>query len=323
MTERIRAITKWGIIFVVLLLSISVTLYFFRGSYTPTPDLQQFFNASDEFDLLESVGLNDDLSVFVHNLESGGPPPDGIPPIDDPQYIAVEEADEFLEPESPVFVVEMNGEVKIFPQQIMVWHEVVNDSIGGEDISVTYCPLSGSVVGYKNQFDEVLTNFGTSGKLLNSNLVLYDRETNSLFPQILGKGISGPGRGANLETFPVIWTTWSNAQSVYPDALVLSKKTGFIKSYGFDPYGSYLKEGNYYDSEHVFFSVMNEDARLAPKDVVVAVKGAKSNIAFVKSSIERQGSVQANLDGQRVVAVWDDALDTARVYKAPYFNDAG
>lgn len=324
MIRRLKKMVKWGVLFIVVLCAASVSVLFFRGTYTPTPEqISGFIGSNDPFGIGDSSVIQDGLSSYIENLESGGPPPDGIPPIDDPQYISVTEADEFLEDDGPVFIVEMNGEVKIFPQQIMVWHEVVNDTIGGEAISVTYCPLSGSVIGYKNAFDDEESDFGTSGRLLNSNLVLYDRATESLFPQILGTGISGKHRGTDLEQVQVTWALWSNAKRVYPDAQVLSKKTGFIKSYGFDPYGSYLKEGTYYDSDHVFFPVMNVDDRLSPKEVVVAVKGEEEQLAFVKSAVQEQGTFEAVLDGQSIVAVWDDALGAVKVYKAPYFTEEG
>lgn len=314
---------KWGVLFIIVLCAASVSLLFLRGTYTPTPDIDGFIGSKDVFGVGDSLVINDGLSKYAENLESGGPPPDGIPPIDDPQYISVADADEFLEDQGPVFILEMNGEVRVYPQQVMVWHEVVNDTFGGQDVSVTYSPLSGSAIAYTNAFDDEMSDFGTSGQLLNSNLVLYDRATESLFPQILGIGISGEHRGVALEQIPLTWAPWGRAKQMYPQALVLSKKTGFIKSYGFDPYGSYLKEGTYYDSDHIFFPVMNEDSRLAPKEVVIGVKGREENVAFLKSAVQENGTLQTTLDGGAITAVWDDDLAAVHVYRPPYADANG
>lgn len=316
MIRKLKKMVKWGVLFVVLLILLSSAFLLFRGTYTPTPSDVPFIGNRNGFEVGESIDLQDELSAFADNLESGGPPPDGIPPVDEPEYISVEGADDFLEDESRVFVVDINGEVKIFPQQVLVWHEIVNDTFGGEDLSVTYCPLTGTAIGYKNQFDNVHSDFGTSGKLLNSNLVMYDRETDSLWPQILGTAITGDSRGTELDTFPVHWAKWVDAKAVYPDALVLSKKTGFIRSYGFDPYGSYLNEGTYYDSGNPFFPLMNEDDRLDPKTVVIAIKNGDEQMAVLKSKVEAEKLVQVTVGGELINLNWDEALKTVMVKSA-------
>jgi hypothetical protein len=262
----------------------------------------------------ESIAVGDELSVFVENLQSGGPPPDGIPPVDEPEYSSVEDAGDFLTDQDRIFVVDINGEVKLYPQQVLVWHEIVNDTFGDEELSVTYCPLTGTAIGYKNQFESVDSDFGTSGKLLNSNLVMYDRQTDSLWPQIYGVGITGEHRGIEAELFPVVWTTWEKARAHYPEAQVLSKNTGFIRSYGFDPYGSYLEDDTYYDSGEPFFPLLNEDDRLDAKEVVLGVKINGEQTAILKSKIENEKVVRTTVGSVPVVAIWDEDLETARAY---------
>lgn len=258
--------------------------------------------------------LDSRLNEFVKNIVSGGPPKDGIPPIDKPKYISVSEADKFLDNNDVVFVVDYSGAVKIFPQKILVWHEIVNDVIDGKKISITYCPLTGSAIGFKGKFDGIETSLGTSGKLVNSNLVMYDRETDSYWPQILGTAVRGSQKGKSLEEFPVIWTKWNKAKARYPDALVLSTDTGFLRSYGTDPYGSYLRKGTYYDSGGPFFPVMVTDNRLAAKEVVVGVRINNSALAIVKSKLAENKIANLLIDNKPLVAFYDESLDTVRVY---------
>lgn len=276
-------------------------------------EVNRSLQESIEAEILQSINTGDELSAYTENLVSGNSPPDGIPPIDQPQFVSVEQADTFLVAEEPVFIVTVNGETKIYPQQILVWHEVVNDSVGGKNVSVSYSPLTGTVVGYQSQSDEVSTDFGTSGYILNSNIVLYDRETGSLWPQIFGTAITGEARGSGVEMFPVAWSSWGDAKAAYPDAEVLSKNTGHVRSYGFDPYGSYIGEGTYYDSGRVFFPLMHEDDRLSPKEVVVGVKGS-GQVAVLKEKIRQDGAVHSVVGKVPIVAFWDDVLNTARIY---------
>lgn len=144
---------------------------------------------------LLSASFMSRLDEFAKNILSGGPPKDGIPPIDKPKYVSVQKAEDFLKSDDIVFLAEYWDTIMVFPQKILVWHEIVNDEIRGEKISITYCPLTGSVIGFKGRIDGFETTFGTSGKLLNSNLVMYDRATDSRFPQIPGAAVSGKETG--------------------------------------------------------------------------------------------------------------------------------
>lgn len=268
--------------------------------------------------VLPSYLLSDSLTFradeFARNILSGGPPKDGIPPIDKPRYIPVPKAGNFLNNKDVVFVVEYGDIVKIFPQKILVWHEIVNDVIQGEKVSITYCPLTGSVMGFKGRIDGIETTFGTSGKLLNSNLVMYDRATDSYFPQILGMAVRGTLKGKILKEYPVIWTRWEKAKSRHPDAFVLSMDTGFLRPYGSDPYGSYQEKGTYYDSGGPFFPVMTTDNRLEAKEVVVGIRSNHSGLAVVKDKIAEKKVVNLMIGGLPIVAFYDDSLDTVRIY---------
>jgi len=183
------------------------------------------------------------LQQIAQSIQSGGPPPDGIPPIELPQYWPATEADEFLLDNDIIFGFIQNGQAKAFPQRILVWHEIVND-IG--NVSITYCPLTGSAIGFLGKVGNTQTTFGTSGRLVNSNLVMYDRASNSYFPQILGRGVTGDHLGTRLEKVQLLWTQWEKWKAEYPDTLVLSSATGNIRNYDFDPYGNYKLTNTYY-----------------------------------------------------------------------------
>lgn len=263
-------------------------------------------------------GFESRLREFAENMVSGGPSKDGIPPVDKPKYVPVSKAGNFLNHNDVVFLVEYKDVVKIFPQKILVWHEIVNDVIHNEKVSITYCPLTGSAIGFLGRFEGIETTFGTSGKLLNSNLVMYDRKTDSYFPQILGTAVSGPVKGKALKEFQVIWTTWEKAKSSYPDASVLSMDTGFLRSYGSDPYGSYLKKGTYYDSGGPFFPLMATDNRLEAKEVVVGVRIGNTPLAIVKNKVAEKKAVNLMTGDHPIVAFYDDSLNTVRIYSRRY-----
>lgn len=258
--------------------------------------------------------LHHSLVDFDNKVVSGGPPPDGIPPIEDPIYISIAEAEDFMNSGDPIFVLESGEGIKAYPQKILVWHEIVNEFIEGEAVSITYCPLTGSVICYKGDLEVGETNFGTSGKLVNSNLVMYDRETRSYWPQILGVAINGSEEGKLLEELPIIWTTWDKLKNTYPDAQVLSLDTGFFRSYGVDPYGSYENERSYYNSGDAFFPVMARDDRFEPKEVVIGIKAGTSVAAISKAVVSEKGIVNTEVGGVPIVAVYDGSLDTVRVY---------
>jgi hypothetical protein len=233
--------------------------------------------------LLDDDILHDDDPSL--NLVGGGPPRDGIPPIEDPKYISAYEADETLEDDDIVFVAEFSDAVRVYPREILVWHEVVNDEADGGRISITYCPLTGSAIGYMGEVNGTETTFGTSGKLLNSNLVMYDRATESYWSQILGASFKGPMAGSALRRFPLTWTTWELARQRYPDAEVLSRDTGHFKPYDDDPYGSYKRPGTYYTSGGTTFPLDNTDDRLDAKTVVVAMDFNGSKHAIEKALV--------------------------------------
>ncbi|MGH7376277.1 MAG: DUF3179 domain-containing protein, partial [Candidatus Methylomirabilales bacterium] len=215
-----------------------------------------------------------------------------------------------------VFGLEYGGVVKAYPQKILVWHEIVNEEAGNEKISLTYCPLTGSAVGFRgwSRADRTGLTFGTTGKLVSSNLLMYDRQTDSQWPQILGVAIAGPNKGVALEEIPLVWTTWGRWRGQYPQTLVLSTDTGFFRAYGSDLYGSYDRPGSYYDSGGPFFPVMASDRRFPAKDVVVGVKANSARLALPKMAVARYKVINTSLGGVPLAALYDEELTAVRVF---------
>jgi Protein of unknown function (DUF3179) len=195
---------------------------------------------------------------------SGGPPPDGIPSIDNPKFISVQEASKQLEDSELVLGLNINGDIRAYPLQVLVWHEIVNDKVDGVSVAITYCPLCfTNLVFNRTMEDGQVLQFGTSGKLYNSNLVMYDRTSKSLWSQAMAQGIVGKYAGVKLERIPFDVAYWKEWKQLYPESKVFSRDTGSTRPYGADPYGDYYTNGD------VLFPVSNKDSRLGLKEIVI------------------------------------------------------
>ena len=203
---------------------------------------------------------------------SGGPPPDGIPPIDSPQFVSVREADEWLDDHEAVVYLTLAGETHAYPVQILIWHEVVNDVVGGVPVSVTYCPLCNSAVSYRRTISGHITTFGTSGRLYASALVMYDRLTESLWTHYDGRAVAGVLAGHELERIPSPLLAWSDLEESFPDALVLDREaTGHDRPYGANPYVGYDDPDGY---PFLFRGNPDDRARAMERIVGVELDGA-------------------------------------------------
>lgn len=280
---------------------------------TTAPNDTGALPASDPPVAEDRLPIADDFGELRANVQSGGPPKDGIPSIDDPKFVGTAKGDEFLDPGDVVFGVAGDDDVKAYPQPILVWHEIVNDAIDGDPVSVTYCPLTGTAMG----FDRGETEFGVSGNLLNNNLVMYDRNTDSRWPQILATAIRGGFEGRSLREFRVVWTTWEQWKTLHPDTVVLSERTGSARNYDRDPYGRYNPKRGYYNSTKTLFANLNEDDRYKPKTVVIGARVPAGAIAFHKEALAEADVLDGTIDGVTYTAVYDGRLDTAYVYRNP------
>jgi len=245
--------------------------------------------------------------IDPEEILSGGPPPDGIPPIDEPKFQSAKSVDWLFNLE-PVLSIEVNGEVRGYPIQIMTWHEIVNDTIAGVPVTISYCPLCNSALAYDRRVGERIFDFGTSGKLFNSSLVMYDRQTESLWTHFEGKAVVGALTGERLTTLPVATTSWESFRDAHPDALVLSRLTGFRRDYGRNPYAGYDDVNT---SPFLFNGVV--DGRLAAKTRVVVVVRSDDGpaVALPLESLFDQRVVQFTAQGRDVVAVLERGASSA------------
>ena len=177
-------------------------------------------------------------SVNFGEILSGGPPKDGIPPIDNPQFIAVaDEAD--LTDRDPVIGLAVNGDARAYPLSILTWHEIVNDKVGGTPVTVTYCPLCNAAIVFDARVDGKALSFGTTGKLRNSDLIMYDRGTESWWQQFIGEGIVGAYTGQKLKLLPARLESWKEFRERHPDGQVLVPNNARMRDYGRNPYVNY------------------------------------------------------------------------------------
>jgi hypothetical protein len=185
-------------------------------------------------------------SVPYDEIFSGGPPRDGIPPIDSPNYETTDSADNWLEDPEPVIILNHNGDVRAYPLQILIWHEIVNDQVGGDPVVVTFCPLCNTALVFiRPEINGEVLDFGTSGNLRYSDLVMWDRQTESWWQQFSGDAIVGDLTGTKLESLPAAIISWDDFKAKHPEGQVLSVQTGFPRSYGRNPYPGYDNINSY------------------------------------------------------------------------------
>ena len=184
-------------------------------------------------------------TIPIDEIVSGGPPPDGIPPIDDPSFETFDDAAEWLSDDSPVMAVRAENETRVYPLAILTWHEIVNDTIDDEPVVVTYCPLCNSGLAFSAEIDGYVLDFGTSGRLWRSNLVMYDRQYGNLWTQFTGEAIVGERfLGQELDRVPTTLQGFAEVRATDPEAAVLSRDTGHSRNYGRNPYTGYDAKDN-------------------------------------------------------------------------------
>lgn len=244
---------------------------------------------------------------------------DATPALFRPRYLTVGDASLSMEDAEVVFLAPFfpDGVMRIYPQRIMVWHEVINESFdeaNEQTVAFTYAPITGTVTAYNLHAGKKPLSLGLSGTLLNNNSVLYDHYTGSSWSQLTGQAFDGLYKGRVLPRLPIMWTTWGHAKEVYPDAKVLSRETGFRRKYGRDPYGSYLVPGNYYDNLSVFYPLTNTDKRLHPKQKMHCLEFDGLAVAINKEEIKKVGVVNFTMGITPLLATYDPMLDTVRVF---------
>lgn len=249
--------------------------------------------------------------VEFDEIRSGGPPPDGIPPIDQPEFVRTGEVD-FLADDEPVLALDVDGDARAYPVQIMTWHEIVNDTVGGVPMTVTYCPLCNSAVAYDRRLGERVLDFGTSGLLFNSALVMYDRQTETLWSHFTGQGIVGELTGEELQSFPLATVSWRTWRDANPDGLVLSRDTGFTRDYGRNPYPGYD------DVDGVPFLFEGEvDGRYTALTRIVGIERDDAAVGIPLVDLQDEAVITGVIADTPLVAFWaagtTSALDDADI----------
>jgi len=246
-------------------------------------------------------------TIPYSEILSGGPPKDGIPAIDDPQFVSVNEADEWLEDLEPVTLYEADGETRIYPLQILIWHEIVNDLVGEQPVTVTFCPLCNTAIVFDATVDGVKLDFGTTGRLRFSNLLMYDRQTESWWQQATGEAVIGELLGTQLTFLPAALIAWSEAAASFPDAQVLSRETGFSRNYGSNPYVGY----DNVKSSPFLYDGPTTPGQLPPMARVTTVDLNGEAVAYPNDILVEQGVVNDTIGGTEVVVIWQPGLASA------------
>ena len=258
--------------------------------------------AKNGFDIIDPL-------VPMNEIVSGGPPRDGIPAIHQPVFESAIDA-RWLKNEDRVLGIEIAGEARAYPVRILNWHELVNDQIADQNFTISYCPLCGSGMVFATNIADTALEFGVSGLLYNSDMLLYDRNSESLWSQLLAKAISGPLKGTVLPQIPVMHTSWKHWRTLHPQTVVLSRDTGFKRDYRKSPYRGYAH------SRKLYFKVNHKAPKTYhPKENILGIESDGKFKAYPFSELEKNGktSFSDTFNGEKFVILWDRASKTATV----------
>ncbi len=254
--------------------------------------------------------LEGEWLVPVEQVFDGGPGKDGIPALLNPELSSVSDIS-FMKDDDFIIAVKMGEEVRGYPHPILDWHEIINDEIGSEKFAVTYCPLTGSAIGWGRKLNGKESTFGVSGLLYNSNLIPYDRLTGSHWSQMLDKCINGELIGKEPAKFQVIEMSWKSFKNVFPDAQVVNSNTGHSRSYGVYPYGNYKT-----DQFSLLFPIQPTDNRLPWKERVLGVvNGSFSKAYKLNENFDGNNVFIDTLAGEEIIVVRNSAAKFGVVFK--------
>lgn len=248
--------------------------------------------------------------IPVDEIHSGGPPKDGIPSLDNPAFVEASQA-HFLRDTDRVLALTRNGVSKAYPLRILNWHEIVNDRFGDEGIVITYCPLCGSGTASEAKVAGKFLQFGVSGLLYNNDVLMYDRQTQSLWSQILSQAVTGPMKGTMLPAVAVTHTTWGDWRNRHPGTLVLSQETGFNRNYQANPYDGYGRDSS------IMFPVRFRAEGYHPKEQVLGLvlDGKAKAYPFVELA-KGSGEVEDMLGNHRILIRYNHTHQSAEVFDA-------
>lgn len=277
---------------------------------------QQTVDISSEGEMLSGSVLRDRLDMLPdeerEKILSGGPPPDGIPSLDEPTFTTISEADPWLEPQEPVIIVQIGDEARAYPMQILMWHEIVNDEFAGVPVTVTYCPLCNSSFSFDRRFGDHVLDFGTTGYLYGGALLMYDRQSHTIWAHFGGRGLAGPLADQRLDIIPSSIISWAQFKEEHPESAVLSKDTGFSRSYGNNPYAGYDDV-----NKPPFLFAGEIDDTFAPKERIVALEYEEVTKAYLLDDLRESGFLEDELAGRPIVLFYQEGtasgLEDSRV----------
>jgi len=308
----------WGSI---LLIAIATTIYFGMAKRAIAPE-KNTSEAQEEIQegeieveretAFDNIGLTTNTAIASLDLKEilgGGPVKDGIPAITDPSFISIEAANDWLDDEGLGILYAQGEMVRFYPYAILYWHEIVNNQIGDESIAVTFCPLCGSALIFEAG-DDV---FGVSGKLWESNLLMYDQKTESLWSQILGEAVVGDRTGETLRILDANVISFAELKASYPNAEVLDKDTNNPRDYGQSPYG------NYETNDDLYFPISETNEAFSKKELFHVVILENTTVGFHRNDLLEKGTaviqvgeniIKARVEDGRVIITKNDSDET-------------
>ena len=245
--------------------------------------LMMFLITSIYATTMNGFNLNNSL-ISPNDIHSGGPPRDGIPSIDNPKFVKGLEAIKMFNKNVRAIIVTTDEKSKAYPIPILNWHEIVNDQIDRKKVVITFCPMCGTGIVFDSYINNKKATFGVSGLLYQSDVLLYDRETDSLWSQLLTKSISGKMKGTSLKVFPSKHVNLFDHLNKFPDTLVLSKDTGYLRDYDRNPYNDYEKNSSLY------FPINNEDSTYHKKAWSLLIKHKEQSRLITMEQLDKSFS---------------------------------
>jgi len=260
-------------------------------------------------------GFSTDFSrrtVEWDSILSGGPPKDGIPAVDSPVFESLAAGDEWLEDVDPVILFSHGDVSRAYPLSILIWHEIVNDEVDGQPVSITFCPLCNASIVFDRNFDGQVLDFGTTGRLRNSDLIMYDRQTETWWQQFTGEGIVGKYAGEQLRFLTSQVLSWKDFKDAHPEGEVLARPN-MPRNYGYNPYVGYDS------TSRPFLFQGTPDSRLAPAERVLGLTTETEAIAYPFQALEEAGVVHDSFGGVELAifhkAGLASALDSSVISK--------
>lgn len=281
-----------------------------------TPTLMPSFTASPTFLPEETPpsGAQNEFStdfskhtVPYTEILSGGPPKDGIPAIDNPKYVSVSEADEWLDENEPVIIITVEDEARAYPIQILMWHEIVNDTLGGKPLIVTFCPLCNTAIAFERMVNGQVYDFGTTGRLRFSNLIMYDRQTETWWQQATGDAIAGELTGTELTYYPALIIAWGEFKGEYPEGSVLSRETGYSRNYGRNPYAGY----DDINQSPFLFRGDPTPGELPPMARVLTLEVGDEAVAYPYDILSEEQVINDAVGDEPVLILWAEGTSSA------------